>query len=95
MSRRMNPTLQGAEWLRQHWERARLLAIEKGKEGSILVVDEIQKVPGWAESLKRLWDEDSRAKRPIRLGSPARRAWAHGEFGRPLRDHSRPTLVLC
>ncbi|GMU47849.1 MAG: hypothetical protein AMXMBFR31_00750 [Candidatus Desulfobacillus denitrificans] len=64
------PTLRGADWIAQQWEAARL-SIE-GAEGAVLVLDEIQKIPGWSETVKRLWDEDTRAKRPLKavlLGS--------------------------
>jgi hypothetical protein len=33
----------------------------------VLVIDEIQKVPMWTEWLKRLWDEDTEAGRPIHV----------------------------
>jgi predicted AAA+ superfamily ATPase len=58
------PTLRGPDWIGQQWEAARL-ALEP--EGGILVLDEIQKVPGWSETVKRLWDADSRARRPLRV----------------------------
>ena len=58
------PTLRGADWIAQQWEAARLSASSKG---AILVLDEVQKALGWSESVKRLWDEDTRAKRPIKL----------------------------
>lgn len=64
------PTLRGADWIAQQWEAARL-SIEDA-EGAVLVLDEIQKIPGWSEAVKRLWDEDTRAKRPLKavlLGS--------------------------
>lgn len=64
------PTLRGADWVAQQWEAARL-SIENA-EGAVLVLDEIQKIPGWSETVKRLWDEDTRAKRPLKavlLGS--------------------------
>ena len=32
-----------------------------GRRGAVLVLDEIQKVPGWSETVKRLWDEDAPA----------------------------------
>ncbi len=31
------------------------------------MLDEIQKIPGWSEVAKRLWDEDSRAGRPVKV----------------------------
>lgn len=64
------PTLRGADWIAQQWEAARL-SIEDA-EGAVLELDEIQKIPGWSETVKRLWDEDTRAKRPLKavlLGS--------------------------
>ena len=64
------PTLRGADWVAQQWEAARL-SIEDA-EGAVLVLDEVQKIPGWSETVKRLWDEDTRAKRPLKavlLGS--------------------------
>jgi predicted AAA+ superfamily ATPase len=64
------PTLRGADWIAQQWDAARL-SIEDA-EGAVLVLDEIQKIPGWSETVKRLWDEDTRAKRPLKavlLGS--------------------------
>jgi hypothetical protein len=58
------PTLRGAEWISQQWEAARLAA---GPKGGILVLDEVQKAVGWSESVKRLWDEDTRARRPLKV----------------------------
>ena len=63
------PTLRGAEWIAQQWEVARLMA---GAKGAVLVLDEVQKVTGWSEAVKRLWDEDTRKRRPVKavlLGS--------------------------
>ena len=59
------PTLRGTDWMAQQWEVARLLAAERGKGDAVLVLDEIQKIPGWSETVKRLWDEDTR--RRVRL----------------------------
>jgi predicted AAA+ superfamily ATPase len=58
------PTLRGPEWIALQWEAARLQA---GRQGAILVVDEVQKASGWSETVKRLWDEDSRTKRPLKV----------------------------
>ena len=58
------PTLRGAEWIDQQWETARLMA---GKRGVVLVIDEVQKVAGWSETVKRLWDEDTRRRRPVKV----------------------------
>jgi len=58
------PTLRGADWIAQQWEAARLAA---GPGGAILVLDEAQKAVNWSESVKRLWDEDTRARRPLKV----------------------------
>jgi predicted AAA+ superfamily ATPase len=58
------PTLRGPDWIAEQWEAARLAA---GPAGALLVLDEVQKAVGWAESVKRLWDEDSRARRKLKL----------------------------
>src|SRR5512146_1303138 len=59
------PTLRGADWISQQWEAARLEA--SGEAGAVLVLDEIQKIPSWSETVKRLWDEDTRKKRPLKV----------------------------
>jgi len=59
------PTLRGADWVNQQWEAVRLEAT--GKVGAVLVLDEIQKIPVWSETVKRLWDEDTRKKRPVKV----------------------------
>lgn len=61
------PTLRGPGWIAQQWNAARLLAADAGKSGAVLVLDEIQKIPGWSETVKRLWDEDTQARRPLRV----------------------------
>jgi len=66
------PSLRDAAWLEAQWERARFAARDGGERGAVLALDEIQKVPGWSEAVKRLWDEDTRhrlAVRVILLGS--------------------------
>jgi hypothetical protein len=37
------PTLRGASWIEQQWEAARLTAEDAGRQGAVLVLDEIQK----------------------------------------------------
>ena len=59
------PALRDAAWLTAQWERARLAAT--GKQGAVLALDEAQKIPDWSETVKRLWDEDSRARVPLRV----------------------------
>lgn len=61
------PTLGDASWLAAQWDRARITASAGGKAGAVLALDEIQKIPGWSETVKRLWDEDARARRPLKV----------------------------
>jgi predicted AAA+ superfamily ATPase len=61
------PTLRGRDWIEQQWQAARLKAGDAGKRGAALVLDEIQKIPNWSETVKRLWDEDTRLKSPLKV----------------------------
>ena len=61
------PTLRGSDWISQQWEAARLMADDAGREGALLILDEVQKAPNWAEAVKRLWDEDTRSGRQLRV----------------------------
>jgi predicted AAA+ superfamily ATPase len=67
------PLPPGPEWIETQWARARALTGERA-DSAVLVLDEIQKVRGWSEQVKRLWDEDRRRKQPLHvllLGSSA------------------------
>ena len=61
------PTLRGRPWIEEQWELGRLKTREGGKGGALLVLDEVPKVTGWSETVKRLWDEDGRARRPLKV----------------------------
>jgi len=50
-----------AAWLNKQWELVRTQG-----EG-LLIIDEIQKIENWSERVKQLWDEDTWAKRPIKV----------------------------
>ena len=58
------PSLRGPMWVEQQWDAARR---EVGSGDGVLVLDEVQKAADWAESVKRLWDEDTRAGRGLRV----------------------------
>jgi predicted AAA+ superfamily ATPase len=60
------PTLKDRNWIEQQWETGRQLSSGKVKP-SVLVLDEIQKIPGWSETVKRLWDADTAAKLPLQV----------------------------
>lgn len=57
------PTLQARTWIEQQWELGRF----RSKDSAVLVLDEIQKIPGWSEVVKRLWDEDTRTGTPLKV----------------------------
>jgi len=48
------------QWIHQQWEIARLKSGNGVSDGGLLILDEVQKVFGWSEVVKALWDEDSR-----------------------------------
>ncbi len=60
------PTLRDRAWIQQQWDAARLRAAG-GKAGGLLVLDEVQKVPGWSEVVKWLWDADTHAGLPLKV----------------------------
>ena len=65
------PQVRDTEWLVLNWERARREA-DRSPDGFVLVLDEIQKIPQWSETVKGLWDADraaGRAMHVIILGS--------------------------
>ena len=55
-----------AEWLVVNWEEARREAAAS-PTGSVLVLDEIQKIPNWSETVKGLWDADRAGDRPLHV----------------------------
>ena len=52
-------------WIQEQWQSAL-------ESNSILVIDEIQKIPEWSEIIKKLWDKNTQAKKHLKcilLGS--------------------------
>jgi len=47
-------------WLNQQWENARQALRAKEATEFLLVIDEIQKIDNWSETVKALWDEDTK-----------------------------------
>ncbi len=60
------PALKDSTWLAAQWERARRM-IGSRKSPAVLALDEVQKVPGWSEVIKRLWDEDTATGLPLHV----------------------------
>jgi len=62
------PTLRDRNWIEQQWDLARLKIDPKREDGgALLVLDEVQKVMDWSETVKRLWDGDTAARRGLRV----------------------------
>lgn len=60
------PGLEERLWLVNQWEGFRGRAYEHA-DGAVLVLDEVQKVPGWSEVVKRLWDGDTASRLPLQV----------------------------
>ncbi len=60
------PTTRDATWIEQQWDLARLHC-RGAKDGAILVLDEVQKVPRWSEVVKSCWDADTHHAVPLRV----------------------------
>ena len=66
------PATPQASWIEDHWNAAR--AISSEKKPALLILDEVQKITGWSETVKKLVDEDKWNDRKVRvllLGSSA------------------------
>lgn len=61
------PALKDRAWLEAQWEIARLMAREAGRVGAALVLDEVQKIPAWSDTVKRLWGADTAARLPLKV----------------------------
>lgn len=54
------------KWLAREWEKTRKDA-DSSERGFVLVLDEIQKIPDWPETIKGLWDIDRAAGRILHV----------------------------
>jgi predicted AAA+ superfamily ATPase len=61
------PSLKNSSWIEQQWESGRQLCGGNARTSCVLVLDEIQKIPQWSETVKRLWDFDTRKKIPLHV----------------------------
>lgn len=57
----------GNTWLEQQWEIARLKMEQSGAREFLLVIDEIQKLENWSETVKLLWDTDTQNKKQLKV----------------------------
>ncbi|MCF0194670.1 MAG: ATP-binding protein [Bacteroidaceae bacterium] len=53
------------DWLAQIWESQRMRMNARGEERRLLVVDEVQKIRNWSETVKAEWDRDTRERRQL------------------------------
>jgi predicted AAA+ superfamily ATPase len=60
------PNTPDAEWIMNHWLECRSHSSAANQE-SLLIFDEVQKIPRWSEVVKKMADEDRIAKRSIRV----------------------------
>jgi predicted AAA+ superfamily ATPase len=54
-----------ADWLSQIWETQRLRMSVSDNSKRLLVIDEVQKIRNWSETVKSEWDKDTRDKRSL------------------------------
>ena len=64
------PAPPNSDWIIQQWQRAQVLASQhKGAGAFVLALDEIQKIPGWSQTIKGLWDSRPENLHLVLLGS--------------------------
>ena len=54
-------------WIPNKWQQARMRMDIHSEEEHILIIDEVQKIKGWSEQVKKEWDEDSRNHRNLKV----------------------------
>ena len=54
-------------WLRGMWSKARLTCKQSGGKETLLVIDEVQKIRNWSETVKREWDSDTLNELPVKV----------------------------
>jgi hypothetical protein len=54
-------------WIEQHWDISRNMLKQSGAKDFVFIMDEIQKIENWSETVKLLWDEDTRYHRQIKV----------------------------
>lgn len=55
------------QWIPAHWQQARMKMDQNEESEHILIIDEIQKILGWSEQVKKEWDTDTRQKRNLKV----------------------------
>lgn len=95
------PDTPSSEWISTQWNKMREIS-KASNSDALLVLDEVQKIPHWSETVKKLFDEDKRLKRNLRvvlLGSSAllvQRGLTESLAGRfELHRHSHWSFSEC
>jgi predicted AAA+ superfamily ATPase len=60
-----SPSPDDRVWIEQQWETARFRC--RQAQSWLLVLDEVQIIPGWPETVKKLWDEDTAEGLDLRI----------------------------
>lgn len=55
------------EWITAQWELGRQFLDGAGKEGALLILDEVQKIPRWSDTVKLHWDQDAFDGRELKV----------------------------
>ena len=55
------------DWISEKWYEVRTKMMLHGENEHILIIDEIQKIAGWSEIVKKEWDQDTRDKRNLKV----------------------------
>jgi uncharacterized protein len=58
------PGFKGNIWIEQQWEIGRRQALSNK---ALLILDEIQKIADWSETVKKLWDQDTKQKSGLQV----------------------------
>ena len=54
-------------WISEKWHEVRTRMMLYNETEHILIIDEIQKIIGWSEIVKKEWDKDTREKRNLKV----------------------------
>jgi len=54
-------------WIAAQWEVGRRRIADNDEGQALLILDEVQKVPGWSDVVKALWDEDTASGRRLKV----------------------------
>lgn len=56
-----------SSWIPNKWQQVRMRMDVHSEQEHILIIDEVQKIRGWSEQVKKEWDEDSRSHRNLKV----------------------------